>query len=1167
MTPSRKPLALFLTILLALSTVALSSSTNAEETSARVTNNEEIIVSVNDIYYDRGGDITFTVTSTNLDPATEYTIDWKLCYYNYNGCTSSFVHDSSASGVIDLGSGNLFSVSTITFTDPGLLTEYYDSATNDYFTLGVENGSFSFHAKLHVQGVELHTNTSDGFILGGELTSSSINTIPNILKTMDVSFYGQIYMDHSNRYILEYTLTCNLFESGSTTSVDSITRIINTSYDDSSFSGSVYDSNTNSYDVLTPTASSGDHYVECDFVRNVDNALLGTMTSNVFQVIDADVTGNEEGVFDAMSSKYYPRSDSATTSSISFDVVVDNLFSGTEYTIDWNLCYYNYNGCTGDFAQDSTTSGSVTFTATSNGPHTESVIFTDPGLFTEYYDSATNQYVTQGVENRSFSFHAKLHVQGVELHTNTSDAFILGGELTSSSINTIPNILKTMDVSFYGQIYMDHSNRYILEYTLTCNLFESGSTTSVDSITRIINTSYEDSSFSGSVYDSNTNSYDVLTPTASSGGHYVECDFVRNVDNALLGTMTSNVFQVIDADVTGNEEVVFDAMSSKYYPRSDSATTSSISFDVVVDNLFSGTEYTIDWNLCYYNYNGCTGDFAQDSTTSGSVTFTATSNGPHTESVTFTDPGLLTEYYDPATNYYGIQGVENRSFSFHAKLHVQGVELHTNTSDAFILGGELTSSSINTIPNILKTMDVSFYGQIYMDHSNRYILEYTLTCNLFESGSTTSVDSITRIINTSYDDSSFSGSVYDSNTNSYDVLTPTASSGDHYVECDFVRNVDNALLGTMTSNVFQVIDDTSNQDDATISVAVNMHSTEAWGTVTIDAIDLDAGQEYTLNWAVEDYSLSPPTTMMQNDHIWVAGNDGTYTYELDFHDLADTTNACITVTFTAGNDELQVVDNVCWASASTADGDGDNVYDKNDLCPNTTAGLAVDADGCSDSDNDGFDTDLEIDCNTDPNNALSFPTDLDGDLTCDYLDTDKDGDGYLDVDELAAGTDPLDANSKPANRLPVCAVYYNLEIDGIPTSFDGEAAIPALSGVTATTAAAALTPTTVTIPAGSYYITAHCIDPDGDDVTVTVNDVTVGPIAGEVSGAALIEIGEDVDETIDVQITWTDGTDSLTALVTVELDGDSGGLIPGFGASLTIMALLGAGFVLVRKDD
>ena len=87
------------------------------------------------------------------------------------------------------------------------------------------------------------------------------------------------------------------------------------------------------------------------------------------------------------------------------------------------------------------------------------------------------------------------------------------------------------------------------------------------------------------------------------------------------------------------------------------------------------------------------------------------------------------------------------------------------------------------------------------------------------------------------------------------------------------------------------------------------------------------------------------------------------------------------------------------------------------------------------------------------------------------------------------------------------------------------------------------------------------------NITVTVNDITAGPTAGEVSAAALIEIGEDVDETMDVQITWSDGTDTLTALVNVELDGDDAGSIPGFGAVLTIMALLGAGFVLARKDD
>ena len=641
-----------------------------------------------------------------------------------------------------------------------------------------------------------------------------------------------------------------------------------------------------------------------------------------------------------------------------------------------------------------------------------------------------------------------------------------------------------------------------------------------------------------------------------------------------MGTLTSNTFQVIDAEITGNEELEFQPMSSTYYSRSDGTTTSTISFDIDLENLYPGTEYTIDWALCDYNGYQCNNLYDSVSGASGSSTFIAPSGGTHSETITFTDPGPEYEYLDGNGNWIYQEGIQNNSVLFIADLHVQGVSLDVNESDPFVLGGEMRTgasySHIDSISNILKTMDVSFSGEIEIDHYNRFVLEYTFTCELFESGATTPVDSVSTTMNQNYENFNFNhNSFWDASTNTYDILTPTATSGDHYVECSLIRDVDNNLMGTLTSNTFQVIDDTSNQDDATILVGVTMNLQEAWGTVTIDAMDLDAGQEYTLDWVVTDYSHPSlaPTSMMQNDHIWVAGNDGTYTYELEFHDLADTTDACISVLFTAGDDELQFVDNVCWASASTADGDDDGVYDKNDLCPNTTTGLAVDADGCSDSDNDGFDTDLEIDCNTDPNDPLSFPTDIDNDQTCDYLDTDKDGDGYLDADEIAAGTDHLDPTSKPANRLPECAVYYNLEIDGIPTSFDGQAAIPALSGVTATTAASALTPTTVTIPAGSYYITAHCIDPDGDDVTVTVNDITVGPMAGEVSGAALIEIGEDVEETIDVQITWSDGTDSLTALVTVELDGDSGGFIPGFGASLAIMALIGAGFVLVRKDD
>ena len=374
-------------------------------------------------------------------------------------------------------------------------------------------------------------------------------------------------------------------------------------------------------------------------------------------------------------------------------------------------------------------------------------------------------------------------------------------------------------------------------------------------------------------------------------------------------------------------------------------------------------------------------------------------------------------------------------------------------------------------------------------------------------------------------------------------------------------------MGTIIGADFDVIDDTSNQDDATIMVSVNMHATESWGTVTIDAIDLDAGQEYTLDWVVEDNAANPATVMMENDHIWVAGNDGTHSYDLSFHDLADTTDACITVVFTAGTTELQTVDNVCWASASTADGDGDGVYDKDDLCPNTTATSGVQSDGCTDSDNDGFDSDLEIACGTDPYLATSMPTDLDGDLICDFLDLDKDGDGYLDADEVIAGTSPLDPNDKPANSLPTCAVYYSLEVDGIPTTFEGDAAIPALSGATAQTAVNTLTPPVITVPAGSYYITAHCVDLDGDDITVTVNDISVGPISGEVSAGAIIEIGEDVEETVDVTITWTDGTDTLTAIITVNMDGDAGSSnIPGFGLFAAMVSIALAVWIVRRRE-
>ncbi|MFH1531392.1 MAG: RHS repeat-associated core domain-containing protein [Pseudomonadota bacterium] len=88
----------------------------------------------------------------------------------------------------------------------------------------------------------------------------------------------------------------------------------------------------------------------------------------------------------------------------------------------------------------------------------------------------------------------------------------------------------------------------------------------------------------------------------------------------------------------------------------------------------------------------------------------------------------------------------------------------------------------------------------------------------------------------------------------------------------------------------------------------------------------------------------------------------------------------------------------------------------------------------SDLDGDGIPdpSDPDIDGDGTPNGADAFPfdpaetADTDGDGTGDAADTDDDGDGYPDEQEIEAGTDPLDPQSKP----------NDLDGDGIPDAAD-----------------------------------------------------------------------------------------------------------------------------------
>ena len=884
---------------------------------------------------------------------------------------------------------------------------------------------------------------------------------------------------------------------------------------------------------------------------------IATLAASALEETSARSTGNESMNVE-VNDIFYERG-----SGITVTITLTNLDPNSEYTLDWELCTAQYDQCelynewdAMGGSDPTETEGSIDI-GSGNMFTTSLFTFTDPGLVE--YDAQSG--AMSGIHNHSYYFEASLSIQGVPITSNVSSDFILGGEMgTSSYLDDNSNVLKNTNIPFSGRFSVDYQNLNILEYDIDCGLYEDGNTIPVDVI------SFEDINFyhSYTYFGSQSNSSNYLAPIATSGTHHIECTLTRNYDGTVLGTLTGNDFEVIDADSTGTENLTFSTLSPLYADRTTTSTTSQISFDIDFENLFSGQSYTLDWELCTAQYDSCDlfnqwdGMGGSDPTeTAGQITFSA-SGSSHTESFTFTDPGLVE--YDAQTGT--MSGIYNHSYYFGAFLYIQGVPITSNTSDDFILGGEMgTSSYLDDNSNVLKNTNIPFSGRFSVDYQNLNILEYDIDCGLYEDGNTIPVDVI------SFEDINFyhSYTYFGSQSNSSNYLAPIATSGTHHIECTLTRNYDGTVLGTLTGNDFEVIDDTANQDDASITVSVDMHADEQYGNVTITGIDLDAGQEYKFDWIVHDYVPLLPVVLMENDHIWVEGNDGVETYLLNFHDLQDTSNACITVVFYAGGTELETVSNVCWASASIADEDGDGVYDKNDLCENTPTGSVVQADGCSDGDGDGFDSNYEIDCNSDPNDIASIPSDLDNDGICDVQDEDIDGDGYLNVDETLAGTDPIDALDFPANRLPTCALYYSLEVDGIPTTFDGDAVIPALSGVSVQTGLASITPSVITIPAGSYYMTAHCIDLDGDDITLTVNDVTIGPIAGEVSAGALIVIGESVNETIDVTISWTDGTDALMATVTVNLESDSTTSIPGFELLLGLTSILIASFATRRK--
>ena len=160
---------LLIFILLSSGMLGILPVQSAEADAGRSTGTETLTVEVLGDYYDRGTNITLVATSSNLDSTAEYMLEYTLCRATGTWddemevmnieCSEWF---EQVSGTIDLGSGNLVSLSATSIADTGCC----DNANpGDNF----DNGTMMFLVNLTSQSITIASESTELFALGNEV--------------------------------------------------------------------------------------------------------------------------------------------------------------------------------------------------------------------------------------------------------------------------------------------------------------------------------------------------------------------------------------------------------------------------------------------------------------------------------------------------------------------------------------------------------------------------------------------------------------------------------------------------------------------------------------------------------------------------------------------------------------------------------------------------------------------------------------------------------------------------------------------------------------------------------------------------------------------------------------------------------------------------------------
>ena len=175
-----------------------------------------------------------------------------------------------------------------------------------------------------------------------------------------------------------------------------------------------------------------------------------------------------------------------------------------------------------------------------------------------------------------------------------------------------------------------------------------------------------------------------------------------------------------------------------------------------------------------------------------------------------------------------------------------------------------------------------------------------------------------------------------------------------------------------------------------------------------------------------------------------------------------------------------------------------------------------------------------------------------------------------DGGELPDDTAEDDWGEIDMNKFPICAYAYAMMLP------DGEFDVRMGIGAAPESGDYIID----LVDGAEYMISVVCSDPEGDDMTVTINNADLNLTSTYTSTAIaeaslLLSVPAGYDGTYIFDVTWTDGHHNEAGTLTVnglgdgsggDLSADGDGFLPGFTAALGIVALLGAAMIGSRRN-